>query len=59
MQVWTLWYIPVSDEVSRLGLGLETCLETRFLESRSRMSQVSSRHFAWVIFYEALQEGVP
>ena len=36
-----------SDGVSRLGLGLETCLETRFLESRSwsrsRTSQVSSR----------------
>ena len=33
-----------SDGVSRLGLGLETCLETRFLEfrSRSRRSQVSS-----------------
>jgi len=35
-----------SDGVSRLGLGLETCLETRFLESRSwsrsRTSQVSS-----------------
>ena len=31
------------DGVSRLGLGLETCLETSFLESRSRMSQVSSR----------------
>ena len=32
----------VSDVVSRLGLGLETCLETRFSESRSRRSQVSS-----------------
>ena len=32
-----------SDGISRLGLGLETCLETRFLESRSRRSQVSSR----------------
>jgi len=62
-----------SDEVSRLGLGLET----RFLESqsqsRSRRSKVSSRSrrilvsvsssssrdFAQVIFYEVLQEGVP
>jgi len=33
--------LKISDGVSRLGL--ETCLETRFLESRSRMSQVSSR----------------
>jgi len=34
-----------SDGVLRLGLGLETGLETRFLESRSRSrrSQVSSR----------------
>jgi len=32
-----------SDGVSRLGLGLETRLETRFLTSRSRRSQVSSR----------------
>jgi len=34
-----------SDGVLKLGLGLETCLETRFLESRSwsRRSQVSSR----------------
>jgi len=31
-----------SDGVSRLGLGLETRFETRFLKSRSR-SQVSSR----------------
>jgi len=31
------------DGVSRLGLGLETRLETRFLKSRSRRSQVSSR----------------
>ena len=28
-----------SDGVSRLGLGLETCLETRFLKSPSRRSQ--------------------
>jgi len=35
------WFIA-SDGVSRLGLGLETCLETHFLESRSRRSQVSS-----------------
>jgi len=39
--------IVCSDGVSRLGLGLETCLETSFLESRSwsrsRTSQVSSR----------------
>jgi len=33
--------LKISDGVSRLGL--ETCLETRFLESRSRRSQVSSR----------------
>jgi len=34
-----------SDGVSRLGLGLETRLETHFLKSRSRSrrSQVSSR----------------
>ena len=32
-----------SDRVSRLGLGLETRLETRFVKSRSRRSQVSSR----------------
>jgi len=34
-----------SDGVSRLGLGLETCLKTRFLEPRSRYrrSQVSSQ----------------
>ena len=60
-----------SDGVSRLGLGLVTRLETRFLESRSRRSQVSSRSrmisvsssssrdFALVLFYEVLQEGVP
>ena len=37
--------VLTSDGVSRLGLGLETCLETRFFESRpwSRTSQVSSR----------------
>ena len=29
-------YPLTSDGVSRLGLRLETCLETRFLESRSR-----------------------
>jgi len=34
---------PASDGVSRLGLGLEMRLETRFLESRSGRSQVSSR----------------
>jgi len=41
----------ISDGVSRLGLGLETRLETRFLESRSRRISVSvssslSRNFA-------------
>jgi len=37
--------VRVSDGVSRLGLGLQTCLETRFFKSRSRsrMSQVLSR----------------
>ena len=29
-----------SDGVSRLGLGLDMCLETRFLESRSRRSRL-------------------
>ena len=40
----TWWKMIASDGGSRLGLGLETCLETRFLESRSqsRRSQVSS-----------------
>jgi len=59
-----------SDGVSRLGLGLETRLETRFLESRSRRSQVSvSKDFGLGLepfvsrlcigyFYELLQ-GVP
>jgi len=28
-----------SDRTSRLGLNLETCLETHFLKSRSRRSQ--------------------
>ena len=32
-----------SGGVSRLGFGFETCLETSFLESGSRRSQVSSR----------------
>jgi len=27
--------VNISDGVSRLGLGLETCLETRFLAPRS------------------------
>ena len=39
--------VSISDGVSRLDLGLETRLETRFLKSlsrsRSRKSQVSSR----------------
>jgi len=34
---------PTSDGALRLGLGLETCLETRFLQSRSRRSQVQWR----------------
>jgi len=33
--------IKISEGVSRLGLGLETCLKTRFLESRSRRSRLS------------------
>ena len=65
-----LYCVTISDGVSRLGLGLETSLETRFLKSRSRRSQVSSRSrrisvsssssqdFAKVIFNEVLQ-GVP
>ena len=32
-----------SDGVSRLGLGLETCLKTHFCETRSMRFQVSSR----------------
>ena len=32
---------PISDRVSRLGLGLETCLETRFFKSRSRSRRIS------------------
>jgi len=50
---WTLRVSKslTSDGVSRLGLVLETCLETRFLESRSRrisvsVSSSSSRDFA-------------
>ena len=31
------------DGVSRLGLGLETCLDTSLLESRSQRSEVTSR----------------
>jgi len=44
--------VDTRDGVSRLGLGLETCLETRFLESRSRSrrSQVSSRSRSRRIF---------
>ena len=58
----------VSYGVSRLGLDLETGLETRFLKSRSRRSQVSSRSLSRALcletlprlfFYEVLQEGVP
>jgi len=58
----------VSDGVSGLGLGLETCLETRFStsRSRSRRSQVSSRSQALsletlheLFFYEVLQEVFP
>jgi len=34
-----------SDGVSRLCLGLETCLETRYLESRSRRSRLGLEGF--------------
>ena len=34
-----------SDGVSRLGLDRETCLETRFLESRSRRSVMALGHY--------------
>jgi len=43
--LYDLSLLIISYGVLRLGLGFETCLETRFLESRSRSrrSQVSSR----------------
>jgi len=37
--------VGISDGVSRLDLALETCLETRFLESRSRRSRLGLELF--------------
>ena len=38
-------HVEANDGVSRLGLGLETCLETRFLNSQSRRSRLGLEGF--------------